>query len=231
MNKKRVVSMAVLFCLLAVVLTACENKDNESLTKKILADTSTENNEKNNADVNGTNTEVEDIPESYKVTPRDADAYYESNSAIISKVNAQESETVHTEAETYENISDRGFTQYTITSEYSIDGEYYPAADISDEASTKHPIYETYYVTAAGDIWTIFEINGVIMANPVSYNMQSDLGVQVIISESDTVISYDGATNQFYTTIPNESALIVKTVGRIDAESLEKLTIEEIDGL
>ena len=108
-------------------------------------------------------------------------------------------------------------------------GDYSEATEISQGSSTKHPTYQTYYVSKNGDVWTIFMINGAIMANPVSYNIQSDLDAQVILSESNTVMSYDGTTNGFYETIPNKSSLIVKTVDRIDAETLENLTIGAID--
>ena len=50
-----------------------------------------------------------------------------------------------------------------------------------------------------------------------------------IRDRSNTVMSYDGTTNRFYETIPNKSSLIVKTVDRIDAETLENLTIGAID--
>ena len=156
---------------------------------------------------------------------------FENNSNIIPEISASESDAVFTESEAYANLTERGFGEYPITTEYSMEGEYTEAAGISASAATKHPIYQTYYVTANEDIWTIFIINGAIMANPVSYNAQSDLGIQVIISESNTVVSYDSTTNKFYETIPSESSLIVKTVGRIDVEVLNGLTIGAIDNL
>lgn len=184
---------------------------------------------------NSENTEsvinTESTPESYEVTPPDADAYFEDNSEVINEIDANDSDVVLSEAEISDDLTDRGFGEYPITTEYSMDGEYYEETDISDSSSSKHPIYQTYYITENGDIWTIFVINDAVMANPVSYNDQSDLGVQLIISESDTVTSYDSTTNKFYETIPDESVLIVKTVERIDADTLEDLTIEEIDDL
>lgn len=169
------------------------------------------------------------VPEAYTVTSPDADAYYENNSKVISEINVKDSDAVLTEAETSQALEDRGFTQFSVTSAYSMDGKYYDSEDVSDTSSKKHPIYETYYVTAAEEVWTIFVINGVTMANPVSYNLQSTLGVQVIFSETDTVMSYDSVTNKFYETIPDKSVLIVITVEKIDAQTLERLTVEEID--
>lgn len=163
------------------------------------------------------------------VSAPDAEAYYEENAKIVDVVDVNKSKDVQTEAESYEELVNRGFNQYAVSSSYSMDGDYSDAADISESSAEKHPIYETYYFTKSGDLWTIFVINGVTMANPVSYNLQSGLNVQVIVSESDTIMSYDSTTNKFFETIPDASALIVVTVERIDAETLETLTIEEID--
>lgn len=190
--------------------------------------------DKSSSVTNGTVSTSEDddsAVNSHEVTPSDADSYFQNNSTIISEIDINDSDKVHTEAEVYNNLIDRGFNSQTITTEYSMEGEYYKATDISDSSSSKHPVYQTYYVTENQDVWTIFEINGAVMANPVSYNAQSGLDVQVIISESDSVTSYDSATNKFYETIPDESSLIVKTVSRIDSETLENLTSGEIDAL
>ena len=164
-------------------------------------------------------------------TQIDANAYFHDNSNVVSEIEVNVSNSIHTEAEAYNNIIGRGFTEYPIETGYSMNGEYGEPANISDTSSTKHPLYQTVYVADNGNVWSISEINGVIMADPVSYNTQSKLGVQLIISETETVTSYDSRTNKFYETIPNESELIVKTIDRIDAETLEKLTFGEIDKL
>lgn len=163
--------------------------------------------------------------------PIDADSYFQNNSDIISEIEVNKSNNVHTEMEAYNNFVSRGFGEKTIVTEYSMNGEYSEEKAISNTSSTKHPIYQTTYVTANGDVWTILEINGVVMANPVSYNMQSDLGTQLIITETETVVSYDSRSNKFYETIPKTSELVVKKINRIDAETIENLTYGEIDRL
>ena len=170
-------------------------------------------------------------PESYEVPAPDADAYYAENSKILSEIKVNESSKVTTETETINILNNRGFQDYPIITEYSMDGEYSDAVEISTASSTKHPSYQTFYMSKSGDVWTIFVINGVVMANPVTYNLQSQRSAQLIISESDSVTSYDSTTNKFYETIPNESELIVKKVSKIDAETLESLTIGGIDKL
>lgn len=171
------------------------------------------------------------LKERYHVDAPDADEYFENNSTVVSVVDAATSVDVLTEKQVSSSLTGLGFTDYPITSDYTMDGTYYRAAEISQCSGDKHPVYETYYVTKDDHVWTIFVINGKVMANPVSYNLQSGLGVQVIISETESVISYDGTTNQFYETVPNASELVVKVVDKIDAQTLETLTFEVIDGL
>ena len=158
-----------------------------------------------------------------------AETYYESNGEVFASVYAEEADDVPTEADTCRAMDDLGFVQFPVTSSYTMDGEYYSAQESDRSAQTKHPIYETYYIAENGDIWTIFVINGVVMANPTSYNLQSGLGVKVIVSESESVMSYDSTSNKFFETVPNESALLVLSVDKIDAAALDALTVEEID--
>lgn len=169
--------------------------------------------------------------ESYEVPTKNADEYYKNNSQIISEINIKDSDKVSSEKDIKRNFGERGFNNYPITYEYSMDGQYSDASEISDSSDEKHPMYTTYYVTENGDVWTIVEVNGTIVANPVFYNEQSELPVQLIISETESIVSYDSAKNKFYETIPNNLALLVKKVEKINNETLEKLTIEEIDSL
>lgn len=175
-------------------------------------------------------TEGNDLKETSEVNNIDADSYYSDNSEIVSEVSAKDSDNVTTESQTISLFDDRGFNESSIKTEYSMDGEYSEPSEISD-SSEKHPIYQSVYLTDNGDVWNIFVINGKVMANPVSYNLQSKLETQLIISESKSVTSYDSDTNKFFETIPDESSLIVKKVDKINSVTLEKLTIEEIDKL
>lgn len=186
-----------------------------------------------NSGTDDINLEDEDdsIPEEYTVVAPDAQQYFQDNSTILSVQDATASPQVHTESETYQNLTQRGFVDQPIVSEYNMAGEYAEPVTIDAASSSKHPSYMTYYVCANGQVWTIFEINGVVMANPVSYNLQSTRSAQLIISESESVTSYDGTTNKFYETIPSESELIVKTVSKIDAQTLENLDYGAIDAL
>ena len=169
--------------------------------------------------------------EQYSTETTNADEYFQNNATVLEIIDASTSKDVLTESQVFSFFQDRGFVEHPITCNYSMDGVYDPDMSFSEDSTTMHPMYETYCITSKDEVWTIFVINGAIMAKPVSYNLQSGLGVEVLISETNTLTSYDGVTNQFYETIPNDSTVILKTVERIDAETLETLTYGVIDGL
>lgn len=165
-----------------------------------------------------------------KTDPIDVKEYYKENAEILAEYDAKTSESIQSEKQVSDDLSERGFTQYLVLYEYSIDGTYVKE-QVARNNKKQHPIYQTYYISQADEIWTIIVINGQIIANPVSYNMQSERGVQFIVSESNVITGYDSSNNMFYETIPNESTLMVYVVDKINAETLEKLTVEVIRGL
>ena len=170
-----------------------------------------------------------DDEEEFKITPPDAGDYFEENSQIVNVIDVKKSETVPNESMVLEMLAKRGFSQVAVETEYDMDGEYSEAAEISADSDEKHPIYYTYYVNSREELWMIYVINGSVMATPVSYNLQSGKDVQVTFSESEEVTSYDSTTNKFYVTVPDKSELIVKVVEKIDANTLENMTVGEIE--
>ena len=160
----------------------------------------------------------------------EADQYYEDNSEILEIIDVKESPDVPTEAEVKNILAERGFTDCSITYEYTMEGEYVDA-EISESTTEKRPMYMTTYLAASGDLWAIYVINGEVIANPVSCNLELLLDAQILISESGTLTSYDDETGKFYVTIPHENVVIMKTIDRIDAETLDSLTIEEVGNL
>ena len=166
----------------------------------------------------------------YKAPRVDADAYYKEHATVIEKIPAKKSKEVLTESQAVQLFRDRGFDQEPIKTEYSMDGAYQEATEVS-EGDTKHPKYFCNYVTENGDLWTIVMLNGQIMASPVSYNLQSQRKVAVVLSEDPVVTAYDSTSNTVFEIIPKDTMLTVVKVDRIDAETLARFTYEEIDGL
>jgi hypothetical protein len=161
--------------------------------------------------------------------PSEADEYYWNNSeAVLEVIDVKESEELLSEKEATRLLEERGFYEYEIIYDSSIDGEYIGDTEVDENSNQKYPMYTTYYMAENGDIWTIFVVNGKLFANPASFNLESELDAQLLFSETKELTSYDDETNKFYVTIPKESVTIVKIVEKIDSETLDKLTIEEI---
>lgn len=157
--------------------------------------------------------------------------YYHSNSSVIAEYDVYESKNIESEAEVFESFKSRGFGGSDITTEYEIDGKWHESNVISESSSEIHPLYQTVYVSPKGEAWSIFEINGSIIANPIFYNIQENLEKQLVISESEIICSYSNSENKFYETIPNETELDVMVIDRIDNNALNSLAEKIMSGL
>lgn len=191
--------------------------------------TNTEQSQNSGGSIGKHNAPTGDMPNQYAPSKTDADKFFEENSEIVSEIPA--ATAGRTEEQAYQNLTQRGFTAQPITAEYTMDGTYTEAQAISATGTDKHPIYSTFFVTTSGDLWVIFEINGAVFANPVSFNAERWNGAQIMLSETETITSYDSTLNKFYVTKPSEAALDVKVIARIDAATLDALTAWEVDGL
>lgn len=204
--------------------TAQSSSGNEEQSDSQNNSQSTSNNDGNNQNQGGTQT----TPSQEAGT---MDQYYQESSTVIKTFDVATSPDVLNEAEVSALLAERGFTQYDITFDYLINGEFVDTTTISGDTSAKHPMYKTYFVSDEGEVWIIYVINGEVYANPVSYNFQSVLPAQLLVSESAELTSYNDETNQYYVIVPKESAAIIKVIERIDANTLSQLTCEEIDKL
>ncbi len=158
----------------------------------------------------------------------DAGTYYQEVGDVISITKADGSKKVPTEGEVRKILTDRGFDRYEITTAYSITGEYLDDKPIGD-TETKHPLYETCFMSESGMLWSVEVIDGSLFAYPASYNLESGKDVLAIVSEKDSIIGYDSETNQYFEYVPKKTAAVVIKVETIDAEHLNQLTKEEID--
>ena len=171
--------------------------------------------------------EVSEVSELVKPNnPTETDDYYWDNSEkVISVIKATESDSVLTEQEVIKLLSDRGFDTEMVITNYKMDGTYLEETEINDKSQEKHPLYTMLYGSETELLWNIYVINGVVLAYPVSYNLVSERQTVLLITETDTVTSYDYISNRFYETIPKESAMIVRKVSKIDKKTLDNLTI------
>lgn len=167
-----------------------------------------------------------EIPEDYLLEMPDAEAYYQEHAEYYRKIPVKSAEGVRSEREVLEDYARRGFTQTPVVADCSMDGTAIDETAISDASTRRHPGYETLYCTETGEYWRILEFNGALFAFPESYNwrrINEGGDMQLVVSETDTVISYDQSTNTYFETIPREP-IVVYRVEKIDSETLELLS-------
>lgn len=158
----------------------------------------------------------------------DADEFFKQNSQIVNEVVASESQSVYSETDIFEKMKERGFTDYPVTTDYTMGGKFLDVYEVSGSSSDTHPVYQTSYADRNGEVWCIYVVNDAFIADPVSYNLRSEQNAHLMVSESETITSYDSYKNKFYETIPNASALTVITVDRLDSQTLDELDLSEI---
>ena len=158
--------------------------------------------------------------------PTESEEYYWNNFTVLKVLNATDSNELLSEKQAISLLKDRGFNTYDITTNYTVNGDYLDEKIINNSSDEKHPFYETYYVNKNKEVWTIYIINGTIYAFPVSFS--GETGIEMSVSESKEITSYDDFTNTFYIVIPKNTDSPVITVNRIDAQTLDSLTIKEM---
>lgn len=161
----------------------------------------------------------------------DVDKYFEERAEIISILSVKDSEDVLTLENVIEELESRGFTDIEVTPVFTMNGVYLNENEASEQSSGQYPMYTAQYVTPNGEFWTISVINNQFTANPVSYQLQSDATVSILISEEENIISYDSIGNRFFIIKPYEDSVTIKIVDRIDSATLDALTAEEIENL
>ena len=167
--------------------------------------------------------ESREIPAEYLVEPPDAESYYRERGEIRGRAEASKAAAL-TEAEAVSFFRARGFEQQPVTYEYAMDGTYRDPAAAAESGSQKHPMYETSYTSSYGIVWNLYLIKGRIIAEPVSFNAERYYSPILMLSETDTLTSYDAASGAYYETVPDSSVCRVRRMDRIDAEALDQLS-------
>ncbi|MCR5460121.1 MAG: hypothetical protein K6F51_09515 [Acetatifactor sp.] len=157
--------------------------------------------------------------------------YLERTAKIVSKVSVIESANVMTGAEVTGFFGDRGFGDASITSDFSMDGNYVDEVEVTSNTAEKYPEYTSVFEAESGITWMLDVANGCITAIPISYLIDNEVNLRIILSESDKLVSYDPESNQFFEVVPDKWEYFVVTVPKVDAETLNKLTSEELDKL
>ena len=180
----------------------------------------------------GSTTPTFDLSVPYEVTPPDAEELLNSYGEILSTTPVQESDSVQSGSDAWKDLYDRGLSDNGVMATFDMFGAYLADGGISRYSSEEYPMYSTFYTAANGEVWVITSINGNLTAEPMSYNNQEGNGnmIPVMITESDSIYSYDPTTNCFFDYVPDESSVRLMKVKTINAETLDGLTSAELGG-
>lgn len=224
----------ILICLSLFIITGCGQQDKtysadvDTETIEVIMNTKETQDTSQTEDMNEVSEDSADVNNEDTSDYIDADEYYSKNAqGKVTKEPVSEDNSF-SEKEVTEHLSSLGFTGSPITTSYDMNGKYFNDIEItgSDE---RHPSYVTIYTAKNDMIWGIIVTGKQIIANPVIYNMSGKEPVQVIVSEYETICSYDSAPNNtYYITIPKEDVLKVD-VSKIDANTLDNMTQYYID--
>lgn len=165
-----------------------------------------------------------------ETSSNEVEEYYKKNAEIIDVFDVTPKETL-SESEVTKLLNQKGFTDYPLIYNYSLSGDYNNDQEGDPSSEVKHPMYGTYYASNTGELWYITVVGKELYATPLSYNISENMSVQTIISSSDWIMGYDDEEDRFFKVIMKNTALIVKVVDKIDAETLDKLTTEEVGKL
>lgn len=157
--------------------------------------------------------------------------YLQRTCEVLNVINVSDSTDVMTEAEVMSFLNDRGFGDCQVTYDFMADGTCVGDVAVDSNSTKMHPEYSFTYFTPNEDAWIVYVINGDIVAYPISYLLNYSINAPTMLSESTKITSYCADTHQFLEVVPEESEVIIMTVPRIDAETLNNITSEEINKL
>ena len=174
-----------------------------------------------------------------------AEKYYRDNSKLIDMISLEDSTTMLTEMQAMFNLAVRGFAPqfdddgsrigYPVSYHYAPDGGYVEETEVSIISTDKHPMYQTFYVsedTEGNRIgWVIDIINGEVFARPVSFVFETTCDKEILLTEDKEGKFTSYCDGTFYITIPHKTAVTAVSVDKIDAETLDGITFDDLCAL
>lgn len=171
-----------------------------------------------------------------------AEEYYENNSVIIDIIGLEESDDVLTETQAVSVLRERGFGQKPdgnggligcpVTYNCSMDGQYGEETEASDASDARHPMYRTFYVSEREKEdrigWVIDVVNGEVFARPVSFGLETTCDKEILLTEDKEGKFTSYGDGKFYITVPYDTAVTAVTVDKIDAETLDGITFDDL---
>jgi len=242
MKKKLPVIIAFLIAIAAIVGTVVflvtkfsDDRENDTELTEKENDTNVADFEGDKKDEPGENDGSDGLGNSEKEneTTDDQNVKYEDYNGteviVVSSEKVEESKNNKTTEDVKNELKDRGFESLQITSKYNIKGDFVSEFNQNKDTEELHPTYDMVYNSDKGDQWFIYCYGGQFFAFPISYNQNSGRDEYLIISEKDSIMSYDCMSNTYNEIIPQKTDLIIRKVDRIDKNTLDSLTSEVLN--
>ncbi len=147
---------------------------------------------------------------------------------IIEIQDVSSSKTVQSESEVIDMLKERGFSDISIKYQWSMNGEYQAETEAIHGLDKQHPEYDATYEDKRNHTWILYMVNGDLYAYLFSYSLENPYASRIIVSESTTITEYLDTTSKYYKIVPHSDYAIVKKVNKIDAETLDSITIKEL---
>lgn len=157
-----------------------------------------------------------------KIPGPDASAEEEKDTADEGRVYPVEEGHSYSEKDIAALFTAKGFE--APTSVYSMDGHEITAIRADAACDNKHPLYDTRYVTANGELWGIYCIDDYVFAHSMTYNMSGRReGPAIVYAESDEFVEFNRKPNTFYRYQPDSSEIEIRPVDDLTAQFLESV--------
>lgn len=147
---------------------------------------------------------------------------------VLETIEAADSAQTTSEADTAALFQERGFDASEVTAMYSMDGTYTGDMAVDADSETEHPLYNLIYVSGEEYLWMVYCCNGEFSAYPISYVLSETAACEILVSETEYIMSYDSQTNCYYRMIPNENECVILQVSHIDRDTLDALASGEL---
>ena len=145
----------------------------------------------------------------------------------------QASATVKSATETYQELSQRGFSDFVLESEFDMSGTMIGETEIDEGSTEQYPSYRTVYLSAKGVFWIIVVNDGQTYAVPMA-SQDAEITREIILTETDHITQYDGATNKYSDWTFAEllsNGIVGVQVPHIDTATLDSYSVADLEGM
>lgn len=145
--------------------------------------------------------------------------------------NAADEQGILTVAELSAQLESRGFPAMDIIATFALDGAYLGETVLDPTSTDRYPSYRMSYQSEHDVYWAIVVNGRSFLAVPLS-TAEVALQKEIILSETDTVVQFDGSTGQYSDFGFDELGDAVGvTVAQIDKATLDSYTAQDLGGM